>query len=405
MTYPVQTDRQTDRNVACRRAAPSPAELIARAEAMIPVLRGRAAEADRNEKLAPETIRELRDAGFFRILQPPAYGGYGMSPSVLWRVTRHLGRGCGSSAFIVSLLGVHAWIAGMFEPRAQAEVFAGGVDVVATNLSIGVRRSNETTRGADGYTVSGKWSYASGIDHADWVIVAIKAPTDGGELEERIALVPVTEFAIDYASWKVLGARGTGSKDVTLDQVFVPHYRTVAWDDVQNGVYPGAAVNDGPLYRLSAGSLFFLSSAAPVVAVACSAVDTFVDRIKARPAGKSRDGQQWLHIELGRCASEVHMAHALLIHDADETFEAAVGGQDLSLDVLARHRADAAVISRTALAAAERLFCALGGGLLPSGNPAERAFRDIHAMASHWRVQPEATCEVYGRVLLGLDVH
>src|SRR5262245_1087903 len=77
MTYSVQTDRHTDRNDACRRALPSPVELIARAEAMIPVLRGRAADADRNEKLAPETMRELRDAGFFRILQPPAYGGYG----------------------------------------------------------------------------------------------------------------------------------------------------------------------------------------------------------------------------------------------------------------------------------------------------------------------------------------
>ena len=201
----------TDRNEARHRATPTPVELIARAEAMIPALRGRAAEADRNERLAPETMRELRDAGFFRILQPPAFGGYGLSPSVLWQVTRQLGRGCGSSAFIVSLLGVHAWIAGMFDPRAQTEVFSDGADLVATNLSIGVRRSNDTTRSDDGYTVSGKWSYASGIDHADWVIAAIKAPTDGGELEERIALVPVKDFAIDYGSWKVVGARGTGS--------------------------------------------------------------------------------------------------------------------------------------------------------------------------------------------------
>ena len=93
---------------------------------MIPVLRQRAGDADHNARLAPETIRELREAGFFRILQPPRFAGYGMRPSVLWEVTRHLGRGCGSTAFIVSLLGVHAWIVGMFEPRAQAEVFHGG---------------------------------------------------------------------------------------------------------------------------------------------------------------------------------------------------------------------------------------------------------------------------------------
>ena len=57
---------------------PSPSQIVARAEAMIPILRQRAGDADRNAHLAPETIRELRDAGFFRILQPPRFGGYGM---------------------------------------------------------------------------------------------------------------------------------------------------------------------------------------------------------------------------------------------------------------------------------------------------------------------------------------
>src|SRR4029077_20975063 len=79
------------------RTTPSPTELIARAEAMVPVLRKRAGDADRNSKLAPETVQELRDVGFFRILQPPKFGGYGMRPSTLWEVTRHLGRGCGST--------------------------------------------------------------------------------------------------------------------------------------------------------------------------------------------------------------------------------------------------------------------------------------------------------------------
>jgi alkylation response protein AidB-like acyl-CoA dehydrogenase len=374
---------------------------------MVPALRQRAHDADRDAHLAPETIRELRDAGFFRILQPPRFGGYGMRPSVLWEVTRQLGRGCGSTAFIVSLLGVHAWIVGMFEPKAQAEVFQDGADTIASNLSIGVRRSNEATRTEDGYIVSGKWSYASGIDFANWVITAIKASNDRGDPEERIALVPASDFSIDYESWKVFGARGTGSKDVTLRNVFVPLYRTIAWDDVQQGNYPGAVVNEGPLYRLSAGSLFVLSSAAPVVAVACAAIDHFTDEIKMRlsaATGSRQAEQQWVQIELGSCASQIHMAHSLLIRDADEVFDWAVAGEELSLEIQARHRADAAVLSRNALAAAERLFCALGGSLLPTGNAAQRAFRDIHAMASHWRVQPEPACELYGRVLLGLDI-
>jgi alkylation response protein AidB-like acyl-CoA dehydrogenase len=389
-----------------RNQSISPVELITTAESMIPMLRQHAASADKNAHLAPEVIDAMRAAGFFRILQPPHFGGFGMRPSVLWEVTRHLGRGCSSAGFVLSLLGVHAWIVGMFEPKAQAEVFRRGGDAIVSNLSIGVRRRNETTRTDEGYIVSGQWSYASGIDFADWVIAAIKVPTKTGDLEERIALVPRAAFSVDYDSWNVLGARGTGSKDVVLETVFIPFYRTIAWDDVQRGVYPGAAINDGPLYRLSAGSLFVLSSAAPVVAAACAAVDCFIEEAKNRssPAkGNRLVEQQWVQIVLGNCASDIHMAHSVLIHDADEVFDWAVAGEELPIDIQARHRADAAVLSRNALAAAERLFCALGGSLLSTGKTAERIFRDIHAMASHWRVQPEPACELYGRVLLGLE--
>jgi len=389
------------------RTTPSPTELIARAEAMVPVLRKRAGDADRNSKLAPETVQELRDVGFFRILQPPKFGGYGMRPSTLWEVTRHLGRGCGSTAFIVSLLGVHSWMAGMFEPHAQAEVFGDGSDAIVSNLSIGVRRRNESAHMDGGHLVSGQWSYASGIDHASWVIVAIKVPTDTGELEERIALVPARDFSIDFDSWNVLGARGTGSKDVMLDNVFIPHHRTIPWANVQSGDYPGALVNEGPLYRLSAGSIFVLSSAAPVVAVACGVIDYFVEEIKRRKVGgtgKRQIDQQWAQIELGNCASQIQMAHSLLIRDADEVFDHAVAGGELSVEIQARHRADAAVISRSALAAAERLLCALGGSILIAEHPTARALRDIYSVATHWRVQPEPACELYGRVLLGLEV-
>jgi 3-hydroxy-9,10-secoandrosta-1,3,5(10)-triene-9,17-dione monooxygenase len=50
------------------------------------------------------------------------------------------------------------------------------------------------------------------------------------------------------------------------------------------------------------------------------------------------------------------------------------------------------------------MFNAVGGSLLPTGSPLERAFRDIHAMASHFLLQPEPAAELHGRALLGLDL-
>jgi 3-hydroxy-9,10-secoandrosta-1,3,5(10)-triene-9,17-dione monooxygenase len=124
-------------------------------------------------------------------------------------------------------------------------------------------------------------------------------------------------------------------------------------------------------------------------------IDHFIEE-----ATRRNNNQQWLAIELGRSASQIHMAHALLLHDADEVYEAGSHKRDLSMACQARHRADAAIISRTALAATDSLVAALGGSVLRGGHPVERLVRDVHAMATHYRVQPEPACELYGKVLL-----
>lgn len=379
---------------------PQPDDLVLSAESLVPFLRDRADEADRNGCFSDEAIRKLRENGFFRILQPERFGGYGLNPSTLWRVTRQLGRGCGSTAFIVSLLAVHSWIVGMFKTTAQQEVFKDGADAVVSNLSAGVRREMKSARTSDGYVVSGIWDFASGIDFADWVIVALNVPNAEDNMEEHIGLVPRREFAVEQDSWTVIGARATGSKRVALTNAHIPFHRTIAWTDVEAGTYPGLEVNDGPLYqRTSGGSILVLSSAAPVVAVASAMIDYSIEEATRRKIEK-----QWFAIELGRRASQIHMAHALLLHDADEVYEAGLDRRDLSLETQARHRADAATIARTALAAADGLVEALGGSIFRAGHPVERLFRDIHAMATHHRVQPEPACELYGKVLLGAGV-
>ena len=50
-------------------------ELLARAEALVPVLRERAAQAEELRRLPDETIEDLHRAGLFRILQPKRVGG------------------------------------------------------------------------------------------------------------------------------------------------------------------------------------------------------------------------------------------------------------------------------------------------------------------------------------------
>lgn len=386
-------------------AAPSPAELVLRARALIPALRARAAACEDGKRIPAESVKDLIAAGIFRITRPASAGGYALSPAVLWAVAREIGRGCGSTAWIVSLLGLHPWLVGMFEPRAQDEVFGSGEAIVPV-LTGGVGRDLTIAPVQGGYEVSGLWRYASGIDIANWVIAMVPIPRDGAA-KPHLILVPADAFAIDHASWNVLGMRGTGSKDVHLDRVFVPAHRAMSWLDAQRGVYPGAAVNREPAYRAPLNALFALSTAAPMIGVASGVVDHFVDAVRGRiPAGTGQKQveDKAAQIEAGTCAAQIHMAFALLQRDVDEMIDTAARGDVFTIEQRTRYRTDAALISRTALAAADRMFNAVGGTLLPTGSPLERAFRDIHAMASHFMLQPEPAAELHGRALLGLDL-
>src|SRR5690606_28054651 len=81
-------------------ARPSEQELIARAKALVPVLRERSASIDSERKLPLETLADFKKAGFHLIGQPLRYGGYGYGQDVIAKVSRELSRGCGASGWL-----------------------------------------------------------------------------------------------------------------------------------------------------------------------------------------------------------------------------------------------------------------------------------------------------------------
>lgn len=62
--------------MAGTNARPTEAEIIARARAMLPLLRQRAPETERLRRLPDDLHRAFAAAGFYKIMQPRRYGGY-----------------------------------------------------------------------------------------------------------------------------------------------------------------------------------------------------------------------------------------------------------------------------------------------------------------------------------------
>src|SRR5206468_9945978 len=136
---------KTDR----RAAAPRFEELLARAEGLIPVLRERASRAEQLRRLPDETIADLHSSGLFRMLQPARVGGSELPLRAIFELTAVIGRGCGSTAWVLANLAAHHWLLGMWHPEAQHESWGESPDSiarVASNFARGREREEHQGR-------------------------------------------------------------------------------------------------------------------------------------------------------------------------------------------------------------------------------------------------------------------
>src|ERR1700693_690035 len=117
-----------DAKMARTGAPPDFAELLARAEALVPVLRERAARAEELRRIPDETIEDLHRTGLSRILQPKRVGGSELPFRSIVELVSVIGRGCGSTAWVLANLAAHHWLLGMWAPQAQDEIWGQSPD-------------------------------------------------------------------------------------------------------------------------------------------------------------------------------------------------------------------------------------------------------------------------------------
>ena len=175
---------------------PSREDIIKRAESLIPIFKDRALEAEQDRKLPKKNIDDLFNSGLMRIYQPKRYGGYSMGWATHADAARVIARGCPSSAWIVSVVGAHAAIAGRMSLECQDEIWGSNQNQVIVTASAQISSCAVKTKG--GYNLSGTWRFASGVDHSEWSIVHSHIDgNDPGDHSKYIRLlVPTSELEI-----------------------------------------------------------------------------------------------------------------------------------------------------------------------------------------------------------------
>lgn len=354
---------------------PTDEEFLTRAKALVPMLRERASEIDKAGSVPEDVVQAFRDAGFYKMLQPKQWGGYEVNPLTFLQVLMEIGRGSGSAAWILMILGTHQWEFGLMDPKAGDDVWGEDNNVL---VSSSYAPAGKATKVEGGYTLNGTWPTSSGCLNSKWAIIGTMNPVPGRERPEWTShLVPLSDCEI-LDDWHVIGLQGTGSRSLKLDNVFVPNYRIHSLDKYE--------LDDrNNIYLLPFRLFFWTVVASLLVGFGQGAIDTFLIQSK----GKKRTGSPELlsdnarvkqilstaqaQVTSARCRIETMVSNALSYVNRRELVpnEVIVKSFDISRT--------GEQMQQVALS----LYNLLGPSIIYSNTPYQRVFRDIMVASVH----------------------
>jgi indole-3-acetate monooxygenase len=373
------------------------------ARALGPALRDASDQIERERRLPAPIVQQLKRAGMFRMAMPKSWGGPELDFPTQVRVIETLCTFDGSAGWCV-MIGVDGGYMTAYIDQAEARAMYPDID---SPTAVTFFPPGKAVKRGAGYVVNGRWPFASGCQHADWMIGHF-AIFDGdmprmmpnGFPETRFGFFPAKECDI-LDTWKSVGLRGSGSHDWQVKDRFVAEERTF------NLAVPSPH-RKGPLHILPNLLLYKLAGVPLGIArgaiedfitIASSKALTFKSPTKSTPT--LRD-EPYAQNAVAQAEALVGSARAFVYETFEDMWQVLVSGEVPSLKHRARARVAMVHASTVCTQAVELLYKANGGASVYSGNPLERRLRDIQTAGQHTVVSMK-TWEAAGRVLLGLD--
>lgn len=377
------------------------ADVMRRARDMLPALSARAEDAEAARRIPVETHRDFLDAGFYRIQQPARYGGLELDFGAQTELAVALAPGCASSAWIASIIACHSWIFGMFPPEAQDDVWGDDPEAIIASSFRPV--SSRVERAAGGLRISGRWKFSSAVDYCGWAILAMDMDSGDGAPQPVYVLVRLADCRIED-TWFVTGLAGTASNDIVLDDCFVPDRWVAAVDALQGGPTPGSAVNPGYLYRLPQRATFSFNIIGTAIGAARGAMQALCAQIEGRTSmTRAKIAEQTsVQLRIAEAGAEIDAAYALMARNRDEIIRRGKADGEFSLEERARYRRDNSFAAMLCVRAVDRIYPVLGGSGIATGNAANRAWRDVHAVAQHIALSWDVQAVPFGALAAGL---
>jgi alkylation response protein AidB-like acyl-CoA dehydrogenase len=241
-----------------------------------------------------------------------------------------------------------------------------------------------------GFLLSGSWSFASGIKHGTHIhTLGIIQGTN----EPRIFVLPVGQAKL-IDNWDVMGLRGTGSIDYTIDSVFVPEAFT-------HFAVTETPKRGGSLYSLGIIGFAAIAHSGWACGIGRRLLDELAVAVRGRggsagPQGGSASFQEGF----AKAEAAFRSARAFVYEVWRDIAATLARGAKLSVRQHSLMRLAMANATWSAHEAA--LFAYKAGGTAAlRASTLQRLFRDMHAGTQHVTSAPPVF-QAVGRELAGL---
>ena len=373
-------------------------ELIQRARDLSALLAEQAHEAEQLRRPTDQVIQALKDAEIFKLMSPRKFGGLELDLDTFFEVGLALSEGDASMAWVANFYIEHVWIFCLFPEEFQNELFADKSYALAPAM---LSPTGQVTKEKGGYRLNGRWSWSTGIMHADWVLPAAIVTGEDGKRAPMFFALPRSEVKVEDV-WFVDGMQGTGSNDVIIEDAFIPEGRMLSFQDMIEGRSPGAKVHSNPLYSTPMLPTLGLAAAMPALGQARACVRMFRDRLLDRKAnGGTRRVGAASHMRLAHAEVQVDQIYFLLRNLVEDVMKLRNSATRLDRTRWATQLAFAVDQCKSVIA----YVCeAAGASGHVQSSPLGRAARDINTVGAHIVFDLDARLELHGAAMLGDEI-
>lgn len=377
-------------------------EAVQRAKDLIPFLSSQAQAVEKQTYLTSEVVNKLHESGLFRYQQPKIWGGMEVDFRGFMEIPYLLGLGCPSTGWVFANLASHNRQLAQWPMQAQEEIWGDNPNAL---IASGVAYFQGEGKSVDGGLIlSGNWGFSSGVDISEWNMLSCLVKEEGKVVDWCVCLVPRSEYEI-IDDWQTLGMRGTGSRSVRCENVFVPSHRIISMNlQDPNHEFPGFKIHQNSMFKIPTSSVGGNGIAGAMIANAQMMLQETIDWIKSKSTSytgaKMRDIPT-LQMKIATAEGKIEAAYTWLMSDTIEAEIAYKNNQAFDTARKLKYKRNTAMGMKMANEAVDLLHELLGANGSYNKYPFERRFRDAHSSAGHVVFNLDTQLIPHGLVTLG----